>query len=62
VLNQIRAPAVHRTRPFLIAMIDFISFFIGFVSCMVFDALFSIINFFVERSLYYRNLRKNKVN
>jgi hypothetical protein len=62
VLNQIRAPAVYRTRPFLTAMIDFNSFFIGFVACMVFDALFSVINFIVERALYYRNLRKNKVN
>lgn len=41
-------------------MIDFESFVIGFVSCVVFNALFGIISYVFERAFYYRDLRKNK--
>lgn len=31
---------------------------IGILLCMFFDVIFAITNYFIEKALYYRNLRK----
>lgn len=35
-------------------------FVLGFLSCMIFDIVYSFISYVVEKSLYYRDLRKNE--
>lgn len=35
---------------------DFVT---GFVVCMICDAVFSVVNMFVQKAFYYRDLRKH---
>lgn len=35
-------------------------FILGFVSCMIFDIILSFVNYIIEKSLYYRDLRKDR--
>lgn len=40
---------------------EFKSFAIGYVTCMVFDLIFSITNYFLEKAFTYRKLRKAEI-
>ena len=41
---------------------EFKSFAIGYITCMVFDLIFALTNLLIEKTFTYRKLRNVKVN
>lgn len=46
----------------VINSIDFVSLFIGFISCMFFDILFSIANYYLTKAFMIKKCKKCKYN